>query len=297
MKLLNALLHKREAFVPLSKKKIHQGMEGIVYEVVIESPPKGVVCVSEPIPCVAPLVCKQYFHPQTNEREILEQLNVEGDKHHIIHLYGYTPNNKQILVEACDTDLFDWYDKNYGQMTPALFWSFVEQLVEAIRYCHKHHIAHTDIKLDNIGVSTRSDGSIHLCLLDFGHAIQADSYTTLRTKYLMGSVPYTAPEVILNEKLDIHHVYNIDYWELGVVLYCIMERSFPFIATTPQRTKTHQDESIRNNICAQDIAWTRKHDEGCKRFITELLCKDPSTRLNLDNTEDITSFLTQYKST
>lgn len=97
----------------------------------------------------------------------------------------------------------------------------IKQVVSAIIYCHSFHLAHRDIKAENIMFVEKSFDSI-IKLIDFGFATVIDPKN--KFSELMGSPFYLAPEVILglgyNEKCDI--------WSIGMVLYFIMTGKFPY---------------------------------------------------------------------
>lgn len=288
MKLLSNWSHKkmtsREVLRRCIQKetKIHKGSEGEVSRVTFRHGPEGIISVVPKIPDT--VVYKRYFVPQTKERQLLEELNKEAD-HHIIHLYGYTPDDSSILVEACETDLFEWYMKHYSKVTTEVFWSIACQLLEAIHFCHSRQIAHTDIKLENIGV-TMTNGKVCLALLDFGRAVDIGNMTqnTVKSDHLMGSCPYTAPEVIQHSEINRSDIYAIDYWEVGVVLYSILEGEFPFNPiNTDAKCQKKIDKQTHCNICRQDVKWSRSENEGGKRLVMDLLDKNSKTRLNFDS--------------
>lgn len=314
MKFLHTVIHHKQNSTPRAllknsirtEKKIYEGSEGAVHRITFCHSPEGIVRVGdETMPDT--VVYKRYFVPQSRERKALEELNgndphYQRQHHHVVHLYGYTKDDSSILVESFDTDLFEWYIKHYSSMTEDTFWSIAEQLLEGVQYCHSRHIAHTDIKLENIGVIIREDNHIEVYLLDFGHAIDVTTTKTrtVRGECVMGSVPYTAPEAILHDELELNDTYAIDYWEVGVVLYSILEGEFPFSPTVEQSKKMSRksaDKITRTNICAKAIQWHKTKNEGGKKLVAALLDKNSQTRLNFDmmDVDGLKAALTQYR--
>ena len=283
MKLLKRYHHP--TFHPHTRVKLYEGKQGTVYRITVVTPLTGLI-VTKPLPSpYVPLACKEYHKSHSHERHILEHLNATPDcPPSIVQMYGYNPTNTLIVMEAFDTDLYEWYNIHYNELDTPMFWEFASQLIEAIQFCHRQGIAHTDIKLENIGFNKRKEGTTaRLALLDFGHAVHVSEHTEVLVTQLHGSPPYTAPEVLENVAIDDQDVYLIDYWELGVVLFCILERRFPW---TDNRW-----------ILTKPLRWSRRQNEGCRRFVSELLCKDPHARLNLDKVSDVTLFLQQYQTT
>ena len=84
------------------------------------------------------------------------------------------------------------------------------QVVSAVYFLHKRHIAHCDIKLENILIDTA--GYIKLC--EFGMAIQLKERKML--KKVCGTLLYMAPEILARKPYD---GLAVDMWSLGVVLY------------------------------------------------------------------------------
>jgi serine/threonine-protein kinase len=90
------------------------------------------------------------------------------------------------------------------------------QLVEGLAAAHEQHIIHRDLKPHNVRVTP--DG--RLKILDFGLAKLAkpakpDAETECKTQALMGTLPYMAPEQLLEGTADARS----DIWAVGAVLY------------------------------------------------------------------------------
>ena len=86
----------------------------------------------------------------------------------------------------------------------------VAQVGEGLRYAHALGVTHRDIKPGNIFLTSTGD----VKLLDFGLARLHGSELT-RTRSLLGTVSYMAPEQIRGERADA----RTDLFSLGVVLY------------------------------------------------------------------------------
>ncbi|XP_040597015.1 putative sperm motility kinase W [Mesocricetus auratus] len=97
------------------------------------------------------------------------------------------------------------------------------QVVSAIHFLHQRHIAHRDIKLENILVDAA--GNAKLC--DFGMAIKITEGQMLDE--LCGSLLYCAPEILASKPYD---GMAGDMWSLGVLLYILVTGHFPYIETT-----------------------------------------------------------------
>ena len=85
-------------------------------------------------------------------------------------------------------------------------------LLEALRECHKRHIIHRDINLDNVMFRTSENKLEDVVLLDFGSSIFAPA--DLAESYV-GTEEYMSPEILS------HSLYSAktDMWSLGVLFY------------------------------------------------------------------------------
>ncbi|XP_052610684.1 putative sperm motility kinase W [Peromyscus californicus insignis] len=97
------------------------------------------------------------------------------------------------------------------------------QVVSAVHFLHQRHIAHRDIKLENILVDAA--GNAKLC--DFGMAIEITEGQMLQE--ICGSLLYWAPEILARKPYD---GLAGDMWSLGIVLYVLVTGHFPYMEET-----------------------------------------------------------------
>jgi len=111
-----------------------------------------------------------------------------------------------------------------GAVETELAVDWVLQACEALAHLNLHHLVHRDIKPANLFLEARLDGSQRLKLVDFGVAKQlchgssggSSHGSTTNAGQLIGSVPYLAPEQVLDGR-DVDG--RTDVWGLGAVLY------------------------------------------------------------------------------
>merc|ERR1712137_1270203 len=92
----------------------------------------------------------------------------------------------------------------------------------------------------------------------------------LRLESFNGSLQYTCPEICtqtpyLGTKADI--------WSLGVLLYTLLAKQFPFFATCRCTTL--------KNITTGSIQWHSGFTCCMKDLILSMLCVDPAERISL----------------
>jgi cGMP-dependent protein kinase len=86
----------------------------------------------------------------------------------------------------------------------------------AVQYLHERKFIYRDIKPENIMVL----GNGFIKLIDFGTAKAIND----RTKTIIGTPHYMAPEVILGEGYS----FKVDFWSIGICMYEFMCGGVPF---------------------------------------------------------------------
>jgi serine/threonine-protein kinase len=105
----------------------------------------------------------------------------------------------------------------------------VLQACEALAEAHALGIVHRDIKLANLFVTRRADGSPLLKVLDFGTSKSALSSPLTTVHTVLGTPTYMSPEQIRCSRSVDH---RSDIWSLGVVLYRLLQGAPPFHGDT-----------------------------------------------------------------
>uniref|UniRef100_A0A673VSY9 Protein kinase D4 n=1 Tax=Salmo trutta TaxID=8032 RepID=A0A673VSY9_SALTR len=165
-----------------------------------------------------------------NEQAILQNLSHLG----IVLLEGVfeTMDHVFIVMEKLHGDMLEMILSNEKGRLPERTTRFlVTQILEALRYLHFKHIAHCDLKPENVLLaSPDSFPQVKLCDFGFARIIGEKSFR----RSVVGTPAYLAPEVISS------HGYNrsLDMWAVGVVLYVSLSGTFPF----------NEDEDIRQQI-------------------------------------------------
>ncbi len=85
--------------------------------------------------------------------------------------------------------------------------SILYQLAQGIQYLSQMGITHRDLKLENIFIDMQGAQGVYK-IGDFGFAEQKKEHVEV-----FGTLPYMAPEIIMNQKYD----NKVDVWSLGVI--------------------------------------------------------------------------------
>jgi serine/threonine protein kinase len=140
------------------------------------------------------------------------------------------------------------------------------QLVSVLDYLHTvRMVAHRDLKLENIML----DAYNNIKLIDFGLSRRfTDSESRFSTP--CGSPPYIAPELITTGT----YTKAADIWSLGIVLYALATGTMPFF---------HEDlGKLCRQIVAKPIVYPTSMSEGLRDLLKQMLCRNPSSRITID---------------
>ena len=163
--------------------------------------------------------CKQILYSQLHlnlelERSILLQIDhpfivklvkTMKDKNYIYFLMDYI-KGKELFDVIRDIGLLNKFQTQF----------YGASIMLAVNYLHERKFVYRDIKPENIMVL----GNGFIKLIDFGTAKAIND----KTKTIIGTPHYMAPEVILGEGYS----FKVDFWSIGICMYEFMCGGVPF---------------------------------------------------------------------
>lgn len=195
--------------------------------------------------------------------ELLESLIHPG----IMQIYEllHDEENYYIVSElVTDGTLFDYLieqtETKYGAIPEVNAKILVRQVLLSLNYMHKQQIAHRDIKLENI-LMTSAQPPIECKLTDFGFASVLDDNHMFKDS--LGSPNYMAPELIMKKPYS----ESVDIWATGCVLYSMLSGLMAFDGDT--KKELHQ--SICTELPDMKSGIWKRISKSCKQFITLML--------------------------
>lgn len=195
-----------------------------------------------------------------NEVELMKNLD-----HPFIAMYYEIfedDKNFYIAMELAEGgNLLDFLNGSKGVETSVSKKLFV-QFLFALDYLHNtKHIAHRDLKFENILLDRYGD----IKLVDFG---LSKSFTKNNPilKTACGSLAYASPEILMQQPYTV----SSDIWSAGVILFALMTGNLPFY-----------DDNVMNLaslILSSDPMFPPGFDPEMKLLISRMVDKDPEMR-------------------
>ncbi|CAF0809595.1 unnamed protein product [Rotaria sordida] len=120
--------------------------------------------------------------------------------------------------------------------------TIIKQVASALEFMHDNGLVHRDVKPENVMIF---DAAFHrVKLIDFGMTRKYGSYV----RRLIGSIPYSPPEVCNAVNNEILVSTTMDVWAFGVLLFCSLTGNFPW--------EHAQDSDVYYN---EYIQWHRQY--------------------------------------
>ncbi|KRX01817.1 Protein kinase-like domain [Pseudocohnilembus persalinus] len=135
-----------------------------------------------------------------------------------------TSKSMYLIMEFCTGGTLEEYiEKEKNKITQSMIIKFMGQIVDGFKELYKNNILHRDVKPANILLQ---DGVCKLA--DFGMAKIID-YRKAQNMTYKGTPQFIAPQIMLRE----HYSSKSDVWSLGIVLYFMIFKEYPWNADNP----------------------------------------------------------------
>ena len=140
---------------------------------------------------------------------------------------GTFDNNNQkyiyvIMEQANGMELKQYMEKNTLSLNEIV--QIIIQILDALECMHKNNIIHRDLKPQNIFI----DSNKNIKVLDYGLSKIIDFTSITSTGEMIGSPVYMSPEQLKDSK---HIDYRSDYYSLGIILFELLSKKFPYDTT------------------------------------------------------------------
>ena len=170
-----------------------------------------------------------------------------------------------IVMEYVCGDLLGFIRKR-AKLSESVSKIIFKQLIEGLKYIHKKHYVHRDIKLDNILIDLTN--TIKIC--DFGVSKHFEDKNEIMFDHC-GTPAYIAPEIFE------HTGYKgpaCDVWSAGVTLYYMLAGEQPF--------KAGSISELEKIIKAGQFKEIEGVSKEANNLLSKILQVNPKSRLTLD---------------
>uniref|UniRef100_A0A8R1DFQ6 Protein kinase domain-containing protein n=1 Tax=Caenorhabditis japonica TaxID=281687 RepID=A0A8R1DFQ6_CAEJA len=169
------------------------------------------------------LIKKSAIESKADLVRIRREIRIMSALNHpnIIQIYEVFENKDKIILVmeySSGGELYD-YVSRCGSLPEVEARRIFRQITSAVLYCHKHRVAHRDLKLENILMDQNNNAKI----ADFGLSNYFADKNLLTT--FCGSPLYASPEIINGTP---YKGPEVDCWSLGILLYTLVYGSMPF---------------------------------------------------------------------
>jgi len=140
----------------------------------------------------------------------------------------------------------------------------LSRLCKTLFYLHQSNYIYSDLKAENILISGNENPG--LFLIDFGLCCNTKSAASFTKR---GTAEYLAPEVLTGGTID----HRSDIYSLGVLIYKIIYRKFPF-------EKKDQLELFKAHINSEPVFPKTNFPSRVINAVKKMLAKDPAERFS-----------------
>ena len=173
----------------------------------------------------------------------------------------------QIVMEYMNAgSLADLLDTQVAFPEEAIAY-VTKEVLEALKYMHRHHQIHRDIKSVNIMLDTEG----HVKLVDFGGAAVLTKEQSKRNS-LVGTPHWMAPELIRR----IPYNDSVDIWSLGITVLEMAEGVPPFADISDGMKVMLKIVTDCAPFFQDPFSWS----EDFQNFLGAMLEKDPANRMS-----------------
>ncbi|XP_065783007.1 aurora kinase C [Muntiacus reevesi] len=209
---------------------------------------------------------KSQIEKEGLEHQLRREVEIQAHLQHpnILRLYNYFHDARRvylILEYAPKGELYKALQRSHtfdDQRTATI----IEELADALIYCHEKKVIHRDIKPENLLLGLMGEVKI----ADFGWSVHTPS---LRRRTTCGTLDYLPPEMIEGRAYD----EKVDLWCIGVLCYELLVGNPPFESASTSETY--------RRILKVDLRFPPSMSLGARDLISKLLRFQPLERLPL----------------
>lgn len=202
------------------------------------------------------------------ERDIMTFLinNTECDNILKYHKVFESNNHLYIVMEYIESgSLGNFLSKNHAYLSSMTVREIIRQIVNGVRYLHKYGILHRDLKIENVLMSSKTDGSFKLKIIDFG--LSQVLLPSQHTKEAYGTIYYCSPEILRGMPYD----NRIDVWSLGIIAFYLNYAIIPFSIRGREKGWEIANKVLKNKLIIPDRKSQSESEEKNESVIQKMI--------------------------
>jgi serine/threonine protein kinase len=220
------------------------------------------------------------YNAIAGEIKVMQKLSHPG----IIRLIGYNlhgVHNGQPCVQLVEElapmcELLEYNIHCPNPFPEHMTLYIMKQVCDAVAFMHDMHIAHRDLKPQNILM----DRTFQVKLADFGFAkafMKREKQISMKSH--LGTPGYMAPEISLRQE----YTAKVDVFALGVVLFVCLSQRCPFKKAVAQPEFWYWDKVRTKQWNVFWLAHQRRHQfsDQQKDLLEKMLAADPNDRFDI----------------
>ncbi|KAM3656021.1 aurora kinase C-like [Ammospiza maritima maritima] len=193
------------------------------------------------------------------EHQLRREIEIQAHLRHpnVLRLYNYFHDRRRVFLILEFAPRGELYKElqRCRRLDATRTATLMEELADALLYCHGRKVIHRDIKPENLLLGLKGE----LKIADFGWSVHAPS---LRRRTLCGTLDYLPPEMVDGGG----HDEKVDLWCLGVLCYELLAGHPPFESPSPADTY--------RRITQVDLHFPAHIPEGARDLIQRLLRRE-----------------------
>ncbi|NXN96501.1 AURKB kinase, partial [Rhinopomastus cyanomelas] len=196
------------------------------------------------------------------EHQLRREIEIQAHLRHpnVLRLYNYFHDRRRVFLVLEFAPRGELYKElqRHRRLDAVRTATLMEELADALLYCHSRKVIHRDIKPENLLLGLQGELKIVTpeCL-------------PRRRRTLCGTLDYLPPEMVEGRP----HDEKVDLWCLGVLCFELLTGAPPF--ESPSHNQTYR------RITQVDLHFPPSVPEGAKDLISRLLQQQPAQRLPL----------------
>ena len=233
--------------------------------------------------CCAKIIMKSTFSNEEDHKFLMREVEAlkKIDHKNIVKFYDFYEDEANIYIfqEYCPGKTLKKYIEEVGAISENHAAIILMQLMSALSYINELNIAHRDLKLENIIISTGDS----IKLIDFGFC---STHSNVLSQTFCGSPIYAAPECILGKP---YNSMKSDIWSSGVILYTMVTGEYPWDVSNIN--------VMVNKIVRGEYSFNTTMSFQCKNLIGFMLSVDAvkrKTPKEILNSQELSALIPHY---